>query len=433
MFRIPRSLALATVSLGLASIALSGCSSTPAESSPTLDPDEKITIDFAYWGNDVRADLYDQSIAAFNEEYPNITVRSSFLAWPEYWEKRQTEAAGGGLPDVMQTDINYLRQYHQSDLLLDLTPYLGSVIDDTTVPESVLANGVIDDEVIGFTISTNALGMFINPTLAEELGVEPFAGGEWADYDEWLASVRDAAKSKGVEAWGGSNYASLQAFELMQRSKGENLFTNDAELNFSREDLTEYWSMGAELVASETVTPQRRLEELRPLTAFDAAEQVSEITWDTMGASYLANLGEAYPTLEIAEPPVTVEGAKDMYKKAGMLLSAAKSTDHPQAAAALIDFLSNSPEVGEIFGTNRGIPASSSALEGAEITGISAQVLEYEKSIASRIGDAPPLPPVGYGPLEQLFRSLGEELSYGTITVDDAVDQLFGEIDVIFE
>lgn len=33
------------------------------------------------------------------------------------------------LPDVMQTDINYLRQYAENGLFLDLTPYLGSLID----------------------------------------------------------------------------------------------------------------------------------------------------------------------------------------------------------------------------------------------------------------------------------------------------------------
>ena len=46
---------------------------------------------------DVRAELYNEAIAAFNEEYPNITVNATFLAFPEFWEKRQTEAAGGRL------------------------------------------------------------------------------------------------------------------------------------------------------------------------------------------------------------------------------------------------------------------------------------------------------------------------------------------------
>ena len=70
----------------------------------------------------MRAELYNEAIAAFNEEYPNITVNSTFLGFPEFWEKRQTEAAGGNLPDVMQFDYSYLRQYSENGLLLDLDP-----------------------------------------------------------------------------------------------------------------------------------------------------------------------------------------------------------------------------------------------------------------------------------------------------------------------
>ena len=54
------------------------------------------------------------------EEYPNITINDTFTDYPSYWEKRQTEAAGGGLPDVMQFDYSYLRQYSENGLLLDL-------------------------------------------------------------------------------------------------------------------------------------------------------------------------------------------------------------------------------------------------------------------------------------------------------------------------
>ena len=95
----------------------SGSTATP-DAAPTFDPDEEVTLDLAFWGNDVRAELYNEAIAAFNEEYPNITVNATFLGFPEFWEKRQTEAAGGNLPDVMQFDYSYLRQYSENNLLL---------------------------------------------------------------------------------------------------------------------------------------------------------------------------------------------------------------------------------------------------------------------------------------------------------------------------
>ena len=114
-----------------------------------------------------------------------------------------------------------------------------------------------------------------------------------------------------------------------------------------------------------------------------------------------------------------------------MLHTIAANTDAPEAAATLVDFLVNSPEAGAIFGTNRGLPASETALEAADLDPLSQQVQAHEEAIADRLGDAPPVPIVGYGTLEEKFRQLGVELNFGTITVDEAVSQFFTEMDVV--
>src|SRR5690606_17909037 len=127
----------------------------------------------------------------------------------------------------------------------------------------------------------------------------------------------------------------------------------------------------------------------------------------------------------------TVEGAKDLYLKPTMLHAIAANTKHPGAAATLVDFLINSPEAGEIFGTNRGLPASQTALEAAGLDPLSVQIKDYETAITDRLGDAPPGPIAGYGTLEEKFRLLGTELGLGTISVDDAVAEFFDQIDIV--
>jgi multiple sugar transport system substrate-binding protein len=412
-------------------LVLAGCGGAAPEAGATFDPDEEVTLDFAFWGNDVRAELYNEAFAAFNEEYPNITVQPTFLAWDEYWEKRQTEAAGKNLPDVFQMDITYVRQYSENGLLLDLTPYLGSIISTDGYDESVLDIAKVGDTTAGIPVSTNALGMFENPLLTAEVGVEPFAGGDWDEYDAWIADASEAAKAAGIEAWGANDPTGfIQSFELVLRSEGKSIFTEDGEVGFTKEDLADFWNRGAPLRDGGLVSPQQRLAELVPLGGFDAGIQLTEITWDSFGAGYLANLGEG-SEVNLVAPPVTVEGEKDLYKKAGMLLSGAGSSDHPEAAAAFIDFMVNSPEVGAIFGTNRGMPASSSQRDGVELNDVAQQVLDYEESIADRLGTPPPVPVIGYGSVEAEFKALGQEIGFGTLTVDEAVDRLFAEIEVI--
>lgn len=428
MFNRKRALAAVAIATG-AAIALAGCAGgSTAEPAATFDPDEEVTLDLAFWGNDVRAELYNEAIAAFNEEYPNITVNATFLAFPEFWEKRQTEAAGGNLPDVMQFDYSYLRQYSENGLLLDLDPYLGEIIETDPLPQNILDIGVVGGVTTGIATSTNAWGMFTNPVLLEQAGVEEFEGGSWEDYTDWMGEVTDGA---GGAFWGGGDYTGrIQNFEVQLRAEGSYLFSEDGEPGFDEERLAEFWESGAPIRDGIGI-PQQRVEEVAPKGGFDSALTASELTWDNFGAGYLAGLGESYTELGLIAPPITEEGAKDLYLKPSMLHTISANTDHPEAAATLVNFLVNSPESGEIFGTNRGLPASETALAAAELDPLSQQVKDYEASIADRLGDAPPVPIVGYGTLEEKFRQLGTELNFGTVTVEDAVSQFFAEMDVV--
>ena len=345
MFSKKRALAVAAIAAG-AALVLAGCaggSEDAPDAAPTFDPNEEVTLDLAFWGNDVRADLYNQAIDAFNEEYPSITVNATFLTFPEFWEKRQTEAAGGNLPDVMQFDYSYLRQYSENNLLLDLDPYLGNIIETDPLPQNILDIGVVNDTTYGITTSTNAWGLFTNPVLLEKAGVEEFEGGSWEDYAEWMGEVTDGA---GGEFWGGADFTGrIQNFELQLRSEGENLFNEDGTPGFDEERLTEFWESGQDIRDGIGI-PQQRVEEVAPKGAFDSALTASELTWDNFGAGYLAGLGEGYTELGLIAPPVTEEGAKDLYLKPSMLHTISAGTEHPEAAATLVNFLVNSPRVG---------------------------------------------------------------------------------------
>jgi multiple sugar transport system substrate-binding protein len=415
-----------------AALILTGCAGGGEETPEAYDPDEKVTLSLAFWGSDERAALYTEAISAFNEEYPNITVNLSYLGFPEFWEKRQTEAAGGGLPDVMQFDYTYLRQYSDNGLLLDLEPYLGEIISTDGLSESVLGIGVVNDTTTALPIGTNAWALFTNPKLLAEVGVEEFAGGDWDDYNEWVAEVTDAAEAKGIPVWGGQDPTGrIQNFEIQRRAAGEDLFTEDGEPNFSEEDLAAFWEQSADAREAGAFVSEQKKDEVFPLGPFESAFTLSELSWDNFGTAYLGNLGADYTEVGLLEPPVTEEGAEDLFLKPSMLHAISAKSDHPEAAATLVDFLINAPESGEIFGTSRGLPASETQLEGVEKDALTQQIVDHEAAIADRIGDAPPVPVVGYGSLEEKFRVLGTELGFGTVTVDEAVDEFFAEMDVI--
>src|SRR5699024_1084126 len=177
-----------------AALALTACSggSSNAGGEPgsggTVDPDEQITLTMYWWGNDDRADRYNQAIELFEEEYPNIEVQSNFSSWDDYWPARATEAAGSSLPDVFQMDLAYLTQYGGRDQLLDLTPYLGGELDATGIADELLDSGRVGEGLYGVPQGTNTLAMFSNPAIIDELGIDPpTAEMSWSDYVEWMA------------------------------------------------------------------------------------------------------------------------------------------------------------------------------------------------------------------------------------------------------
>lgn len=428
MFRTKRALpalmvaAAATLSLA----ACGGDASSSPEGTAEFNPEEKVTLNFTWWGNDDRAARYNKLIAAFNEKYPNVTINGTFTDFPSYWEKRQTEAAGGGLPDVWQFSDSYLRQYAEPGYLLDLGT-VAEYVDTDTLEDGLKGTGQLDGVQYSLPTGYSAWANFVNEDLIAEHGLEmPEGGTTFEEFGQWMAAVTD--KTRGA-VYGGTDITQrIQTFELALRAEGKNLYTDEGELGFTKEELKAFWESGQAMRDGGGV-PQNKLEEIAPKSGFGAGLTVSETSWSNFLGGYLADSGAS--SIALVAPPTAKQGAKDLYRQAGLQMAVSADTEHPAAAALFLDFVVNSPEAGAIFGTTLGFPASSSKLEGAKLEGPDKQVADFLASVEGRIGDAPPVPVVGYGALEQKFWDLGKALGLGAVTVDEAVDQFFAEADVI--
>ena len=391
-------------------------------------PDADVTLTFAFWGNDDRADRYNQLIEAFQTEHPNITVNTTFTDFPSYWEKRQTEVAGGGLPDVFQFSDSYLRQYAEPGHVLDLGE-VSDYIDFSTFDDALLGTGRLNDVQYSLPTGYSMWANFVNDDVLAEYDIAAPEGGSTFDaFDEWMAGVTDATDGT---VYGGTDYTQrIQVFELVLRANGGNLYTEDGELGFTEDELRDFWASGDDIRDGVTV-PQVELEAISPVSGFGAGLTASEMSWSNFLGGYLADSGAE--SISIVAPPTAVEGSKDLYQQGGLQMAIASNTDHPEASAIFLDYVVNSPEAGEIFGTTLGFPASSSKLAGTTLEGVDKQVADYIESVSDRVGEAPPVPVIGYGSLEQTFWDLGKELGLGTITVDEAVERFFTEADVILE
>lgn len=426
-----KGIALAAV----ASFALTACGGGGSEAAPTetLNTEEDVTIQFTWWGNDDRADKYYEAIELFEAEYPNITVQPNFQAWDDYWSSRNTEAAGSSLPDVMQMDLSYLRQYGSTNQLLNLDGQVGTSLDVTGIEDSLLDAGKLEGSQYGIATSTNTLAMFYNPDLLEQLGMEALPEDyTWDDLNTFIAEASAAGEGMEPRLYGSGDYTTTFWFFLQWLVQQDiEPFTDDGQLNFTREDMTAWLNVAEPIRTPVDATyPISRGIQLLPLGGFTVEENVSEMSWDNFLAGYTADSGNE--NIQMLPIPSDADGDKKMFLKPSMLLSASANSEHPAAAATLIDFLINEPEVGRIFGTSKGVPAVQAQRDAMELEegSVDARVVAYEESVAEYATEAAPLPVQGFGTIEAEFKRLGEEFAYRNITVEQYVDQWFTEAEM---
>lgn len=425
----------------VAALALTACSSggsgdaepTASTTGPDTSP---VTLNFTWWGNDDRAARYNEALALFKEKYPYITVQTSFAAFPDYWTARSTEAAGRALPDVMQFDLSYLREFNQNGQLLDLQEWVDNgTIDLTGFDETLTTAGVLEDKMIGIPTSTNTFAMFQNPNVIEQTGATfpDEADYTWEDYNEFIAEVSEAGEktTDGYGLYGAVDYTGTFWFFIQWLlQKGITPFEEDGTFGFDEAEIVEFLDLTADLRADKLVFPVDRNVSLAPKGGFTVNETATEMSWDNFLAGYVADSGTA--NLAMAQIPSIEPGEKALFFKPSMLLSSGANTKYPEQAATLINFLLTDPEVGTIFGTSKGVPADDEQRAAVDTTegSVDAQVIAYEEKVAEQVTESTPIPVKGFGTIESKWRTLAEELGYGTLTPEDFAEQWFAEAEL---
>lgn len=412
----------ATLSMGALAACSGGGGDAGAEAS-----DEPVTLELVWWGNDSRAEMYQEAIDVFEEEHPNITVNGNFADFPSYWNARSTEVAARALPDVMQFDQANLIQYGTKGALLDLSPYLGEQLDLSTMDDVIAKAGEIGGTQVGAPVGTGTLALFVNPTLAEAAGIEPLdADYTWEDLNDYIQAATDAGitNTAGTPVYGGFDQGITSWFFLQWLlQNGTEPFEEDGSPNFTEDDIVEWMDLMTPYREAGAYFPPDRATQIAPADGFAQQEAVSSLTWDSFFSRYtdIADL----QTLPVPTGP---KGDKDVFYTV-LHLAGAANTKHPAEVATLLDFFANDPEVAEIFGTSRGVPASSDQVDALEFEegSLEAKSLEYRDSLADYETVRAPILPESFATLEASWTRLNGDLMYGKITVDQFAEQWWAE------
>ncbi|MFP4322483.1 MAG: ABC transporter substrate-binding protein [Anaerolineales bacterium] len=162
----------------------------------TAQDDEEVTLRLMNWSGE-QADFYEEVAAAFNEEYPNITLEVEILGQAEYREAMPLLFQQNEAPDIFFWISQSNRVLTAAELrdLGWLSPIQGADEDwQARWPEGSFVEGVnvFDGEVFSFPFNDNKIWgpgyMFYNEALFEAAGIES-PPATWSELRDTCAQI----------------------------------------------------------------------------------------------------------------------------------------------------------------------------------------------------------------------------------------------------
>ncbi|MFI1732409.1 ABC transporter substrate-binding protein [Streptomyces acidicola] len=383
--------------------------------------DGTVTIRYAWWGAEDRAQRINKTIKLFEKKYPKIKVKTDFQPYPDFWKKFNTQASGGNPPDVFQNAIGFLRKYDAKNVLLDLSEQVkAGNLSMYGFRAGLDKFGEIDGKLLGVPVGSNSMALVIDKPVYTKAGVAPEQGWTWDDFDAAMKKIRDRTGRAGDSGM----YGVMYLYDLYLRQNGKAFFTEDG-LGFTEADLTDWWAKAKKGVEEGVYTDAKKVAQIKPKSAVAAEIAAGEFTWDNFTVRYTAEGKSEYGLAPIP----TTDGKKTGQYLGSLMLSASKRTQHPKEVAQFIDFMVHDPEVAKIMGYDRGVPTTQAQYDAFQPTDpVNKAIAAYEESLVEAGVLEPITPhPNGADICEAAFLRIAEELALGKRSVGDAVKQFFTE------
>lgn len=165
-----------------------------------LTPEEGATLTVSGWGEESEQQIVRDSIARFNELYPDITINYEPIP-NDFQTAIKAAVAGGTAPDVFYVDADLFINLSPNGNLLPLNDYLeqaGVTVEDYPAP--LMAQWTAEDgTVYGIPKDFNSLALFYLPELFDAAGVEyPTAEWTWDDMQAAAAAITEATDAAGL-------------------------------------------------------------------------------------------------------------------------------------------------------------------------------------------------------------------------------------------
>jgi multiple sugar transport system substrate-binding protein len=356
--------------LALSVTALAGCgSSKPADTnqdgekgsgSPAKAP---VTIVWSYWGDPWEAELNQKVKEAFEAKHQNIKIETQHTPWANYFDKIQTQWAGGTSPDVMF--LNNIPLYASKNVLMDLNPLIKQhQFDLTDYPTALLESWKSEDgtKLWGAPRDNDTKVFFYNKKLFDEANV-PHPTQDWT-WEDLRSAANKLTKRDGntVTQYGVAFETAFWRLYVWQN--GAQLFDNDRTPTKSPLDdpkAVEAVQFLSDLINKDKVTPP--YDQLKGSSNIAALFETGRLGMAWGNAALIPTFSKISGfEWDVVNMPKANTGTPFMGYLGGAGYTISNKTEHPDEAFTFWSFLS-SGEAQQIFASSGlVVPATKSGM-----------------------------------------------------------------------
>ncbi len=399
---------------------------TPAETeAPASEP---VDLVVAWWGGQSRNEKFQAALDLYASENENVTIETQTNGFSDHLTALSAAAASGDMPDMAMLQGAYYQSYVDSDLLVDLMPYVESgALDLSNVSENILAATTIDGKLYGVCAGMNSPSVIYNKTLLDANGITIEDNMNLDQFAEKCAEI--------YEKTGYPTFISnaSQMIEMICRGNDQVLYKEDCLGVDSYEDLLPYFEL-LERGRSEgwlidySVTIGLSNSEEQPIVYGTTPENSSWCSF--YNSNQAAAMQAAAPEgVELALTTCPLDNpSKSNYLREAMSWTISTQSKDIDAAVALLNYMINSVEANELIQAEPGVPASSVVADAiaADLPDIQKTIFAYINNVITPNCSASN-PPSGAGTSEvvNLVLELDEKVYYGEMTAQAAAQQLF--------
>jgi multiple sugar transport system substrate-binding protein len=314
------------------------------------------TIVWSFWGDPGELPPNDEVIAAFHAAQDDVRVEVQHAPWGSYFDRLQTQMAGGTAPDVMF--LNNIPSYASRGVLYPLDDLIArDGFDTSTYHPGLLAVFSYDGDVYGFARDNDTNVLYYNADLFDEAGVAyPNADWNWDD-------IRAAALELTVRDDRGR--ALQYGLALEKNRYPQWIYQNGGILFDDPLNPTSFHMDSPEAIEAIAFIADMILED-GSVPSFDAMAQLGSTTelFSTGRVAMVMTNAARMPTFadadfawDVAPLPAGPDGERaNTLGGAGYVMSS--TTEHVDAAWTFLQFLAGTEGQSVFAATGVAVPAS---------------------------------------------------------------------------